>query len=96
MRKIGLREFNRNFYKQILTPPFIVTRDKKPILLVVAYPDKVENIDKASIVFVDPAQFEMKPPESTFTEPMAHASGTPPTKTSLLDRVKSALARKLF
>ena len=100
MRRIGLREFNRNFYKQIQSVPFIVTKNKHPHLLVMAYPKNVANIDKANLYIADPTQFEMKSDEPTPDESPAEetevAPGTPPEKTSLPSKLKQLLAKKIF
>lgn len=93
MRRVGLREFNRNFYKQIQSLPFIVTKNKQPHLLVMPYPADVENIDEANLYIVDPAQFEMK--SDTMPSPTVN-SGTPPVKTSLLEKIKKLLVTKII
>lgn len=37
--KVGLREFQRDFYKHIKSAPLVLTRNKKPYLIVAPYED---------------------------------------------------------
>lgn len=59
MRKIGIRQLNRELYKEVDNLPFILTRDKKPYALVVKIPEDLKDIHNSSVYLVDNSQLEI-------------------------------------
>ena len=90
IKKVGLRELNRNMYKYIKTEePFLLTKDKKPYLMVIPYAQAMELLAKAT----RPQQNEQPtlgaPARSSFSEDYTDSNGQP--NKTFWQRVKETL-----
>jgi hypothetical protein len=97
IKKIGLRQFNRSLYTEIKELPLIVTKNHEPYLLVMRYPKDVENIDNASLQFIDNAQFY---PKALTKEEVAtmyqDANGRDTREPSFWQKIKQTLNKKIL
>lgn len=82
LRKIGLREFNRNFYKQLKDVPFILTKDKKPYMIVLPYNPHYPFPDHPVINKANETSLHEDP-------------GIPPQVLTLWQRIKKTLTKNI-